>query len=573
MVSDGSMLSNRYLIVREVGSGGMGSVYEATDLRTGGTVAVKTLHPHFARDAQFVSRLRREAQIAASIRTPRAVKVLDLDEFEGTPYLVMEYVTGEDLADKLERVGRLSVDEALSVCMDITRALEGAHAVGVVHRDLKPQNVMITEEGEIKVLDFGIARAENQPGITSTNVFTGTPEYCAPERLDAQGDIRSDIYSVGVILYELVSGQRPFTGPTAFSVLRQHEIAPVPQLPPDVPPAVQAIVEKALAKKPAERFQTPAELMLALRAAREPAGRAVAPPRPEPAPVLPTVVGPVVPPVVAGNGPELVAARPGVKTVERVPGMVGPTPGGAAGGGRRSLLIAGGGLLAVALVGGGLFAFRGGGGASKPPPTEATGTRLTTGGSDVTPTAPPSVSPTATTARTPSPTPSPTPTPSAPPLIAPGERRTVNLTQEGMLTLTTEKCPGAPGPTRVPLALTITTIERDARVAGRITVSYVRRLGSVAGVTCTQPYEPDAFGNLITLETQQQAETENRIYRANPTDGTGLSVSGTPNLYGKEIAGTWIFDGVEFIGSQMALVQRLPDETVLHRIKLLPQGQ
>jgi eukaryotic-like serine/threonine-protein kinase len=569
MVSDGSMLSNRYLIVREVGSGGMGSVYEATDLRTGGTVAVKTLHPHFARDAQFVSRLRREAQIAASIRTPRAVKVLDLDEFEGTPFLVMEYVTGEDLADKLERMGRLSVDEALSVCMDITRALEGAHAVGVVHRDLKPQNVMITDEGEIKVLDFGIARAENQPGITSTNVFTGTPEYCAPERLDAQGDIRSDIYSVGVILYELVSGQRPFTGPTAFSVLRQHEIAPVPQLPPGVPPSVQAIVEKALAKKPADRFQTPAELMAALRAAREPVARMAMPPRPEP-PILPTVVGPVPLPPVAGNGSDPGAVRPGVKTVERTPGMVGPTPGTATGGSRRPLLIAGGGLLAAALVGGGLFAFRSAGGGTDRPPTPTPSTQVMIGND--TPTPPPSVSPTSGPTRTATPTPTRTPTPSVPALIAPGEKRTLNLKQEGELTLTTDKCPGATGPTRVALGLTVTTIERDPRIADRITVSYVRRIGSVQGVACTQPYEPDAFGNLITLETQQVVGNENRLYRANPTDGTGLSVTGTPNLYGRELPGTWIFDGVEFSGSQMTLVQRLPDETVIHRIRLLPEG-
>ncbi len=183
MVPTGTILSNRYLILRELGSGGMGSVYEATDLRTGGTVAVKTLHPHLARDAQFISRLRREAQIAAAIRTRRAVKVIDLDEHEGIHYLVMEYVTGENLSDRLERVGRLPLDEALAIALDVARALEGAHAVGVVHRDLKLQNVRLTEDGEVKVLDFGIARIADQPGITTTNVFTGTPEYCAPERM------------------------------------------------------------------------------------------------------------------------------------------------------------------------------------------------------------------------------------------------------------------------------------------------------------------------------------------------------------------------------------------------------
>ncbi|MFN8559102.1 MAG: serine/threonine-protein kinase [Dehalococcoidia bacterium] len=276
MVEAGAILSGRYLVVRELAAGGMGVVFEATDLRTGGRVAVKCLHAHFARDPQFIARLGREARIAASIRSPRAVRVLDLDADGPTHYLVMEYVAGEDLAEKLERQGRLAVEEALDLCIEIGRALEGAHAVGVVHRDLKPNNVKVTEEGEVKVLDFGIARVENQPGITGTNVFTGTPEYCAPERLDGLGDIRSDIYSVGVMLYELVAGVRPFTGPTAFAVLRQHRVATPPPLPVAVPVAVQQIIARAMAKDPADRFQTPTELVQALWTARtgsSPSGR------------------------------------------------------------------------------------------------------------------------------------------------------------------------------------------------------------------------------------------------------------------------------------------------------------
>jgi serine/threonine protein kinase len=262
----GKLLSNRYLLAEEIGNGGMGSVFKATDLRTGGQVAVKIPHPFLVRDPEYTERLRREAQIAASLYSPRIVRVMDLDADEGLPFLVMEYVPGETLADELRARGRLPVGEALTVGLEIARALEAAHQRGIIHRDLKPHNIKLVD-GEIKVLDFGIARAEGFAGVTNASIFMGTPEYSAPERADGLSDIRSDIYSLGVMLYESLAGHLPFTGLSPIAVLRKHEREPPPPLPPDIPEDATAIVLRCLAKLPEERYQTPRDLVLDITAA------------------------------------------------------------------------------------------------------------------------------------------------------------------------------------------------------------------------------------------------------------------------------------------------------------------
>ncbi len=548
MVPTGTILSNRYLILRELGSGGMGSVYEATDLRTGGTVAVKTLHPHLARDAQFISRLRREAQIAAAIRTRRAVKVIDLDEHEGIHYLVMEYVTGENLSDRLERVGRLPLDEALAIALDVARALEGAHAVGVVHRDLKPQNVRLTEDGEVKVLDFGIARIADQPGITTTNVFTGTPEYCAPERMESQGDVRSDIYSIGVMLYEMIAGRRPFTGPTAFSILRQHEIAPVPPLPFVVPPEVQAVIDRCLAKKPDERYQTPTELVEALRAARDAVRRAgtgaAAQPLPE------TVIQKLPPRPATVNGaadaPVTPVPPPVQESVASPPAVARPPSDGLS---RAGLLIAGGMLLALVVVAvAALLIIRaslaGDAGSVTAPATEP-----------------------ATVAASPPPGPAATAASAPPALLTAGQRVRVDIVSRAPIVVDAGLCPGASGRVQLTSELEVRTVEYDGRL---VYVTYAIAVPEVPGLQCTIEYRPDFNTANVVLVTKKPSGVPIETRTAG---GAGLAVTGAPQIYGKKIDGVWAFEGVDLTGVELQLVQRNADGSELHRVTVLPTAR
>jgi eukaryotic-like serine/threonine-protein kinase len=267
VVALGTILSNRYLLQDELGTGGMSTVYRAVDLRTGGMVAVKIPHAFLIRDPQYLQRFTREAQIAATIRSTRIAIVTDVSEHEGTPYIVMECVEGESISDRLTRDGPLPPLEALRIALEIARAIDAAHARGVVHRDLKPQNIRLMPEGEVKVLDFGIARMEGKAALTTASLFLGTPDYAAPERSEGLGDIRSDIYSLGVVLYEMLCGKLPFSGSTPWTVMRMHTAEPPPPLPEDVPPVAREIVERCLAKAPAERYQTPRELVDALQAA------------------------------------------------------------------------------------------------------------------------------------------------------------------------------------------------------------------------------------------------------------------------------------------------------------------
>jgi serine/threonine-protein kinase len=554
VVPTGTILSNRYLILRELGSGGMGSVYEATDLRTGGTVAVKTLHPHLARDAQFISRLRREAQIAAAIRTRRAVKVIDLDEHEGLHYLVMEYVTGENLSDRLERVGRLPLDEALAIALDVARALEGAHAVGVVHRDLKPQNVRLTEDGEVKVLDFGIARIADQPGITTTNVFTGTPEYCAPERMESHGDVRSDIYSIGVMLYEMIAGRRPFTGPTAFSILRQHEIAPVPPLPFPVPPEVQAVIDRCLAKKPEERYETPTKLVEALRAAREAVLRAAR-----------AAGSPDLPPTVSLPRAE---ARPEARAETSVPAVAGagelavgvsgaaarpsatPTAPPSTGGGlsRQALLIAGGMVLVLVVVAvAALLLIRS---------SLAGDGRADGGGAPAMETVAAAVSPPSGPAATVSPAPAA--------LLTAGQRVRLDTVSRALILVDASLCPGAGGRVQLTSELEVRTVEYDGRL---VYVTYAIAVPEVPGLQCTIEYRPDFNTANVVLVTKKPSGVPIETRTAG---GAGLAVTGAPQIYGKKIDGVWAFEGVDLAGVELQLVQRNADGSELHRVTLLP---
>ena len=264
------VLGERYEIGGVLGRGGMAEVHRGRDLRLGREVAVKVLRSDLARDPSFQVRFRREAQAAASLNHPAIVAVYDTGEDRtttgATPYIVMEYVEGETLRDVIRREGHLSAERAMSLSADICGALDFSHRNGIVHRDVKPGNVMITPQGTVKVMDFGIARAvsDSAATMTSTAAVIGTAQYLSPEQARGESvDARSDVYSMGCLLYELVTGAPPFSGDSPVAVAYQH-VREDPRLPssinPQIPPELDAIVLKSMSKNPANRYQSAAEM-------------------------------------------------------------------------------------------------------------------------------------------------------------------------------------------------------------------------------------------------------------------------------------------------------------------------
>ena len=283
------VLGERYEIGGVLGRGGMAEVHRGRDLRLGREVAVKVLRQDLARDPSSQVRFRREAQAAASLNHPAIVAVYDTGEDRtatgATPYIVMEYVEGDTLRDVLRREGRLSPERAMSLTADICAALDFSHRNGIVHRDVKPGNVMITPQGTVKVMDFGIARAvsDSAATMTSTAAVIGTAQYLSPEQARGEGvDARSDVYSAGCLLYELVTGTPPFTGDSPVAVAYQH-VREDPKTPssinPEIPPELDAILLKAMSKNPANRYQSAADMRADLL-------RAVAGQRVEATPVM-----------------------------------------------------------------------------------------------------------------------------------------------------------------------------------------------------------------------------------------------------------------------------------------------
>ncbi|TFV85712.1 Stk1 family PASTA domain-containing Ser/Thr kinase [Blastococcus sp. CT_GayMR16] len=264
------VLGERYEIGGVLGRGGMAEVHRGRDLRLGREVAVKVLRSDLARDPSFQVRFRREAQAAASLNHPAIVAVYDTGEdrtpIGATPYIVMEYVEGETLRDVIRREGHLSPERAMELAADICGALDFSHRNGIVHRDVKPGNVMITPQGTVKVMDFGIARAvsDSAATMTSTAAVIGTAQYLSPEQARGESvDARSDVYSMGCLLYELVTGAPPFSGDSPVAVAYQH-VREDPRLPssinPQVPAELDAILLKAMSKNPANRYQSAAEM-------------------------------------------------------------------------------------------------------------------------------------------------------------------------------------------------------------------------------------------------------------------------------------------------------------------------
>lgn len=259
----GSVLGNRYRILREVGAGGMAKVYLAEDITENELVAVKVLYPQFSQDISFIQRFNREAKLASTLTDPHIVRVLDYGADRDLQYLVMEYVEGQELNSKLKEIGVFEWRYALEVLDQLATALEHAHSHGVVHRDIKPQNLMLNDDGLVKVLDFGIARIPTLPSLTQSG-FIGSPYYASPEQaMGEEVDIRSDIYSSGIVLYELLSGNIPFDAKSPWSIISQHITSePPPITLPDgeIPEAVNKLLARMLAKRPEERFQTPTQL-------------------------------------------------------------------------------------------------------------------------------------------------------------------------------------------------------------------------------------------------------------------------------------------------------------------------
>jgi serine/threonine-protein kinase len=283
MAKKRALIADRYEVGEIIGHGGMAEVHIGRDVRLGRQVAIKLLRRDLARDPTFQSRFRREAQSAASLNSASIVAVYDTGEgvVDGvtTPYIVMEYVEGRTLRDILAAEGRLLPRRALEITAAICAALEQAHAAGIVHRDIKPGNVMVTSTGEIKVMDFGIARAltSSTATMTQTAAVVGTAHYLSPEQARGEHvDARSDIYSTGCLLYELLTGAPPFTGESAVAVAYQHvreDPLPPSTVEPDVSPDIDAIVLVAMAKNPVNRYASAAEMRADIRRAM--AGRPV----------------------------------------------------------------------------------------------------------------------------------------------------------------------------------------------------------------------------------------------------------------------------------------------------------
>src|SRR5690349_9655630 len=257
------ILNNRYELEQKIGEGGMARVYRGRDLRLNRRIAVKVLHSHYASDPGFLQRFHHEAQAAANLRHPNIVDVYDVGLDGDIHYIVMEYVEGSDLKALLARSGALPVEQAVAIAEAVANGLSAAHRVGLVHRDIKPQNIIVGPGGQVKITDFGIAKSALSTAMTETGVTFGTADYISPEQARGQpANPRSDIYSLGVTLFEMLAGRLPFVGDSAISVAMQHvsEEPPPPRMfNPRIPPQLELLVLRTLSKDPDERPATAQE--------------------------------------------------------------------------------------------------------------------------------------------------------------------------------------------------------------------------------------------------------------------------------------------------------------------------
>jgi eukaryotic-like serine/threonine-protein kinase len=324
--AQGEILGERYRLVRQIAVGGMGEVWVAHDQSLARDVAIKVLREEYAGDPGFLSRFRTEARNSASLSHQNIAQLYDYGEQDGSAFLVQELVVGEPMSDLLEREPVLPTQRLLPILAQTARALHAAHTAGVVHRDVKPGNILLGRGGRVKITDFGVSLATNQVPMTATGMVMGTAQYLSPEQaVGKPATAASDLYSLGIVAYESLVGHRPFTGPTAVDIAVAHVNTPVPPLPPSIDPQLAAIVMRLLSKEPADRPRSAAELAHTLDGMVEqtpPTGvhvvvtdpRAVQPGRraevphavpPAPAPV-PVVLAPRSGPPVRPAGPAVV---------------------------------------------------------------------------------------------------------------------------------------------------------------------------------------------------------------------------------------------------------------------------
>ena len=271
MLEPGSFLADRYEIIEKIGAGGMSDVYKAKDHVLSRDVAIKVLKAEFAEDMTFVSKFRTEAQSAAGLEHPNIVNIYDVGSEDGLYYIVMECVEGITLKTYIEKKGRLNYKESISIAIQVGRGIEAAHNKGIIHRDIKPQNIIISKEGKVKVTDFGIARAAS--GNTVNADVMGSVHYFSPEQArNGYSNEQSDIYSLGIVMYEMVTGRVPFDGETAVAVALQHlqnEMVPPSQIAPETPVALEGIIKKATQKSMDKRYSNMDELLSDLKKALE----------------------------------------------------------------------------------------------------------------------------------------------------------------------------------------------------------------------------------------------------------------------------------------------------------------
>ncbi|MBC8160243.1 MAG: serine/threonine protein kinase, partial [Roseiflexaceae bacterium] len=285
------ILNQRYELERKIGEGGMARVYLGRDLRLNRRVAVKVLHTQYTSDPQFLARFNHEAQAAAALRHPAIIDIYDVGQDGDIPYIVMEFVEGQDLKALIRLGGPLPLERAVQIAEQVADGLDAAHRAGLVHRDIKPQNIIIGENERVKITDFGIAKSALSTSATETGVVFGTADYLSPEQ--ARGlpaTHASDIYSLGISLYEMLTGKLPFTGDSAVAVAMQHvatTATPPSQLNPRIPPQLEAIVLSAIEKDAARRPASARAFAQQLRAYRQigDQGTVVRPVPPRPVPI------------------------------------------------------------------------------------------------------------------------------------------------------------------------------------------------------------------------------------------------------------------------------------------------
>ena len=264
MIMKGQKISDRYQIIKSIGEGGMANVYLAYDTILDRNVAVKLLRGDLASDEKFVRRFQREALSASSLNHPNIVEVYDVGEDNGNYYIVMEYIEGKHLKELIKKRGKLTTSEVVDIMLQITDGMSVAHDSYIIHRDIKPQNIMILENGIVKITDFGIAMAMNATQLTQTNSVMGSVHYIPPEQASGKGaTLQSDIYSMGIVMYELLTGKLPFRGENAVEIALKHLKEPVPNIKdelPNLPNSIENIILKATAKNPKNRYNDAREM-------------------------------------------------------------------------------------------------------------------------------------------------------------------------------------------------------------------------------------------------------------------------------------------------------------------------